>query len=67
MLKGFNDLATSHPHLVKQWHPTKNGALTPEGIVAGSGKDIWWQCEKGHEWRRKCYLSVKRSKCPKCR
>ncbi len=22
---------SSYPHLVKEWHPTKNGELTPDG------------------------------------
>ena len=28
-IPGFNDLATTEPALAAQWHPTKNGALTP--------------------------------------
>ena len=48
---GSNDLATTHPALAAQWHPTKNGNLTPHDLVAGSWKKIWWQCDKGHEWR----------------
>ena len=40
--KGFNDLATTHPELAVQWHPTKNKKLKPEDVVAGSGKRIWW-------------------------
>lgn len=39
---GFNDLATTHPELAKQWHPTKNGDLTPEMITIGSNKKVWW-------------------------
>ena len=29
---------TSYPHLVKQWHPTKNGELTPKQLTYGSNK-----------------------------
>ena len=39
---GFNDLATTHPELAKEWHPTKNGDLKPTDITAGSGKKVWW-------------------------
>jgi hypothetical protein len=48
-----NSLATRHPDIASQWHPTKNGNLTPEGIVAGSEKKVWWKCPKGpdHEWQ----------------
>ena len=51
LLVGENDLATTHPSLAKQWHPTKNGTLTPKDLIAGTRKKVWWQCEKGHEWR----------------
>ncbi len=39
---GFNDLATMNPDVAKEWHPTKNGDLTPEQIVDGSEKVVWW-------------------------
>ena len=47
-----NCLATTHPDLAKEWHLTKNGDLTPNDVTSGSGKDIWWKCDKGddHEW-----------------
>ena len=47
-----NCLATTHPELAKEWHPTKNGSLTPYDIGAGSNKKVWWKCPKGddHEW-----------------
>lgn len=40
ILKGFNDLATTNPDLVKQWSP-KN-ALKPDEISKGSNKKVWW-------------------------
>ena len=46
-----NDLATTHPHLAAQWHPTRNGTLTPRDLVAGTHKKVWWLCEKGHAWQ----------------
>ena len=47
-----NCLATTHPEIAKQWHPTKNGKSNPYNIGGGSGKRFWWKCEKGddHEW-----------------
>jgi hypothetical protein len=47
---GFNDLATLRPDLAAEWHPTKNGDLTPQDITVNSNKKIWWLCEKGHSW-----------------
>jgi hypothetical protein len=46
-----NCLATISPALAKEWHPTKNGNLTPDDITPGSNKKVWWQCGRGHEWK----------------
>jgi len=48
---GENDLATTHPILVHQWHISKNGTLAPQMFVAGSLRKVWWVCERGHEWK----------------
>ena len=48
---GYNDLASVRPDLVCQWHPKKNGTLTPERVVPGTRRKVWWQCEEGHEWQ----------------
>jgi len=47
-----NSLATVSPGLAAQWHPTKNGSLTPDRITVGSNRSVWWRCPKapGHEW-----------------
>ena len=41
---------TSYPHLVKEWHPTKNGELTPNDFTYGSNKKVWWRCPIGHSY-----------------
>ncbi|MFQ9411996.1 MAG: zinc-ribbon domain-containing protein [Evtepia gabavorous] len=33
---GFNDLASQEPALAAQWHPERNGPLTPDQVVCGS-------------------------------
>ena len=40
--KGFNDLESTYPELVKEWHSTKNGNLKPSDVTAGSIKKVWW-------------------------
>lgn len=64
---GENDLATVYPEIAAQWHPTKNGELTPEMVTKSSGKKIWWVCERGHEWQTtiNCRTSGG-SGCPRC-
>lgn len=44
-------LATNYPDLAAQWHPTKNGKLTPGNVTRGSNRRVWWRCPKGHEWQ----------------
>lgn len=48
-------LAGTHKELIKEWHPTKNGDLTPKDITHGSKTIVWWLCTKAlcgcpHEW-----------------
>lgn len=39
---GYNDLKTKNPELAKEWHPTRNGDLTPTDVLCGSDKKVWW-------------------------
>lgn len=48
---GNNDLETLYPGLAKEWHPTKNGMLKPSDVRPGTHAKVWWQCDKGHEWK----------------
>ena len=43
-------LATRHPGIAAQWHPTLNGDLTPDQVGASSGDRAWWRCDQGHVW-----------------
>jgi superfamily II DNA or RNA helicase len=47
-----NSFASLFPDVTAEWHPTKNGGLTPTDVVAGSTKKVWWKCPNGpdHEW-----------------
>lgn len=62
-----NCLMTTHPELAKEWHPTKNGDLTPYDITYGCEQRFWWVCSKNsnHEW---CVRSADHSRrgCPYC-
>ena len=51
VLTGFNDLQTLNPKLAEEWHPSKNGLLTPDRVLAGSHKKVWWLGKCGHEWQ----------------
>jgi hypothetical protein len=61
----------SVPQLAAEWHPTRNGALRPEDVVAGTNKRFWWKCPKGpdHEWPAtgNSRLATLPGGCPFCR
>jgi hypothetical protein len=43
-------LANINPELAKEWHPLKNGTLTPRDVFSCSNKKVWWICSSGHDW-----------------
>lgn len=66
VLAGFNDLATVNHPLAAEWHPTKNGELTPQDVTARSSSTIWWVCPENHEWEAKVGNRDRGSTCPVC-
>ncbi|WIB77950.1 zinc-ribbon domain-containing protein [Curtobacterium sp. MCPF17_002] len=42
-----NDLATTDPLLVTEWHDYLNGSTRPELMFAGTDR-YWWKCSYGH-------------------
>lgn len=68
ILVGFNDLATTQPELLKEWHPSKNVDVLPTDISQWDDNKVWWQCSVNfeHEW-----MAVPRGRsrgkgCPYC-
>ena len=61
-LRGFNDLATTHPKLAMQalnWNPTE--------YSAGSNKKLDWKCPNGHTWKSTILnRTYNGSGCPVC-
>ena len=47
-----NTLQAMGPDIAREWHPTKNGDLTPRDVAVRSNRKVWWRCKKnpGHEW-----------------
>lgn len=43
LFPGFNDLATLRPDIAVDWHPTRNGTLTPNMVGIGSTEEVWWR------------------------
>lgn len=65
ILIGYNDLASQYPQLALEWHPTYNGALTPNQVFPFSNKKVWWLCEFGHAWKA-TINSRHKNRCPDC-
>lgn len=63
-----NCLESLNPQLASEWHPTKNGELTPRDVSPGSNKKAWWKCPQGsdHEWEAVINSRHKGSGCPIC-
>ena len=66
VLAGFNDFLTTNPVLASEWHPTKNGSLSPSMITSHSNKTVWWKCKEGHEWQAKVNDRTNGNNCPVC-
>lgn len=67
LLEGYNDLSTINPKLALEWHPTKNGLLTSQSILAGTYKKVWWECDNGHEWETSVAKRQLGTGCPYCK
>ena len=61
-----NCLNTTNPELAPEWHPSKNGSLTPRDVTSHSGKKVWWICKKGHEWEATIDKRSNGRGCPYC-
>ncbi len=60
------NLQRLNPELAKQWHPTRNGKLTPKHVTANSHKKVWWQDSKGHVWKARIGNRNQGTGCPYC-
>lgn len=69
IIPGINDLMYKHPDIAKEWHPTKNGSIVPNGISPTSHKKVWWVCsiDSTHTWKTAIYNRVLGgTNCPSC-
>jgi len=63
------NLATEHPHLAKEFHPTLNGSLKVTSLWPSDKMRVWWQCShsKEHVWKSSPASRHKsEGKCPFC-
>jgi len=55
-----------YPALAAQWHPSRNGDLSPAHLLPRSGQPVWWRCGQGHEWAAPPDRRVGGVGCPYC-
>ena len=61
-----SNLQISNHKLASEWHPTKNGSLTPGNVTLYNGKKVWWKCRRGHEWQSIVANRSRGRGCPYC-
>lgn len=66
LLKGYNDLQTTNPELVREWDYEKNGDLKPTDVIAGSHTKVWWICKNKHHYKAYLVDRKKGTGCPIC-
>ncbi|WP_442506381.1 zinc-ribbon domain-containing protein [Novipirellula sp. SH528] len=60
-------LEKADPEIASQWHPSKNGSLTPADVRPNSFKPRWWMCEQQHEFEAMpVYRTRMVRSCPGC-
>jgi len=42
-----------YPEVARNWHPTRNGKLTPDQVKLHAKRRFWWRCpvDRRHEWQ----------------
>lgn len=51
VLAGFNDIATTHPHVLQYWDYAKNQNVDPHSVSASSGTLAWWLDDDGNSYQ----------------
>eukprot|EP00128_Syssomonas_multiformis_P003498 Colp12_sorted_trinity150504_noHs@9835 len=68
--RAIQSLLDARPDLALEWHPTKNGVLTPDAVSRAAKRKVWWQCPRvpAHEWcARVDARTLVNSGCPYCK
>ena len=66
-LRKENSLQNCRPDIANEWHPSKNGQLSPLSVSVSSNKMAWWLCSRGHEYRTSINHRTGRNQmCPIC-
>lgn len=60
-------LAATNPAVAAEWHPHRNGAVTPDQVDADHIMNAWWRCPNGHEYQATVRARARGTRrCPTC-
>lgn len=67
VLRGFNDLYTTHPLIAREYAEELNGEISVYSLSLGMTKKLWWRCpERGHKYQSRVYNRTGGQGCPYC-
>lgn len=66
VLVGVNDLATTNPELAAEWDYERNSPLTPQQVVSGTHRPVFWLCPQGHSFESVINYRNQGTGCPIC-
>ncbi|MGZ0712301.1 zinc-ribbon domain-containing protein (plasmid) [Coraliomargarita sp. W4R53] len=66
VLKGVNDLATTHPRIARELHPSSSGKSATQ-LTASDTKLRSWLCPTGHEYKATVKERVSGKLCRECK
>ena len=68
LVNSTNSLQALYPDIAKEWFFEKNKDLTPDQVVPGSPKKVWWRCSASddHIWHTEIRGRVNANSCPFC-
>jgi len=66
ILKGYNDIESNYPELMKEWNYNKN-KKNPSEYLKDSNQKVWWKCSVcGYEWNTLITTRTRGCNCPNC-
>lgn len=67
-LEKYDLLSEAAPDIVdKYWSKNLNKNILPKNFSVLSQKKVWWECDKGHSWKKTINAQVKNPDCFKCK
>lgn len=63
-----NSLASQRSDIASEWHPTKNGDLSPHDVTCSQATKVWWLGKCGHAWDAVIHSRTRENhcSCPYC-